>query len=537
MLWAGLQWLEAHVNVVNGLNVFPVPDGDTGTNMVLTIRSALAEVGRTSGSEVGTVTAAAAQGALMGARGNSGVILSQFLEGVAAGLRERVFFTAGDFARACQVGFEQAYQSVVRPVEGTILTVIRQVAQAAQESAGNSPDLVALFEHVVKMARVAQAGTPELLPVLKEAGVTDAGGQGLLYILEGALRFLKGEVVDRDPAGEKVPILQSTLGAETERYGYDVQFLIQGDGLEVDKIRTQIDSLGWSTVVSGDTNTVKVHIHAFDPDLPIRYGASQGRLSDVVIENMEEQARKFVREAGARRNLGLPDPGGATNWSGESLTDTAIICTAPGPGLVRLFYSLGASEVIFGGAGANPSTEELLGAISRARASHVLLLPNNGNVMMAAQKAQALALKNVQIVATRTIPQGIAALLAFNYQADFETNARWMEAEARNVQTIEVVQATRATRFNGLMVQSGDIIGLLDDVLLSVGQNYHEVALDVLVKGQVGPAEIATIYYGQDVPEDQARVLAEKMGRFLPELKIEVLAGGQPHYPYIISLE
>ncbi|HEX9926013.1 MAG TPA: DAK2 domain-containing protein, partial [Anaerolineae bacterium] len=325
LLRAGQGWLEAHVNVVNGLNVFPVPDGDTGTNLVLTMRSAMAHVAEAADDNVATIAAAAAQGALMGARGNSGVILSQFLRGLASSFEGHTVFTVGDFARAAQVGVQEAYKSVVKPVEGTILTVARAAADAARQNAATNDDLVAHLTEVVAAAKIAQAETPELLPVLKEAGVTDSGGQGLVYILEGSLRFLRGEPVDLDPAGEAAPLLQSSLGADEEAYGYDVQFLIQGESLDVGTIRQQIDSLGWSTVVVGDERLVKVHVHSRDPGVPISYGASQGIISDVVVENMETQAKEFVH--------------GHLATAGDPVGEIATVAVVPGSGLAQIFKS------------------------------------------------------------------------------------------------------------------------------------------------------------------------------------------------------
>lgn len=547
MLRAGQQWLEAHVNVVNGLNVFPVPDGDTGTNMWLTIYSAVREAEATADEGAGAVAAAAAHGALMGARGNSGVILSQFLEGLASGLAGQNAFTTADLARAARIGVDKAYCSVMAPVEGTILTVARRVAEAAQANAATNRDLVVLLGHMVEAGRVAQAQTPELLPVLKEAGVTDSGGQGLLYILEGVYRLLCGQPTAVDPAGEVVPVLQSSLGVEEESYGYDVQFLIQGEKLDVETIRAQIDGMGWSTVVVGDEHHVKIHVHATDPGRPISYGAGLGALSDVVVENMEVQARQFVR------SHMVP----AAGQLGQAITNTAIVCVAPGRGLAQIFRSLGAGLVLPGGQTMNPSTQELLEAIDRLETDNVLILPNNSNVILAAQQAQNLASKNVRVVATKTIPQGIAALLSFNYQADLETNARLLWEASQRVDTVEITRSVRDTRFNGLAIHSGDIIGLLNETLVSVGQDYDHVALDVLSRlGQngagpvrqpdyyppdfsrlAGKYELITIYFGQDRTERQAQRLADKICDACPDVLVEIHEGGQLFYPYIISLE
>ncbi|MFC1974875.1 DAK2 domain-containing protein [Chloroflexota bacterium] len=529
LLQSGQQWLQTHVDIVNSLNVFPVPDGDTGTNMVLTLRSALAKVEEVADHEVGIIAAVAAKGALMGARGNSGVILSQFLQGLAEGLKGQVTFTVADFAHATQLGAAQAYQGVIDPVEGTILTVARAVSDAAQQSAETTEDLVVLLTDVLAAAKIAQASTPSLLPVLKEAGVTDSGGQGLVYILEGGWRWLKNEPVDGDPAGLDVPAQVipnvATPGVATpsvveDTYGYDVQFLIQGAQLDIAEIRAYINSIGWSTLVVGDERLVKVHVHTHDPGIPISYGARQGIVSDVVVENLDEQARVFMH-------------GDAE----EESQDIVTIAVVPGPGLARIFQSLGVSQILSGGQTKNPSVEELLAAVNQVQADSVLILPNNPNVILAAQQSQSLTKKNVAVLSTQTIPQGIAALLSFNYQTDLETNVRRMSAAARQVQTIEVTQVVRDSDFNGFNIKTGDVIGLLDNQLVSAGQDYDDVSLDVFSQMDIDAYEIVTIYFGQDSSSGQANALARKISELYPDLEVEVHEGGQPHYQYIISLE
>jgi DAK2 domain fusion protein YloV len=537
MLRAGGQWLEAHRQVVNSLNVFPVPDGDTGTNMVLTMRSALAEAEIAGDDRVETVAAAIAHGALMGARGNSGVILSQFLQGLALSFAGQENFAGEDLARAVQQGVETAYQSVVNPVEGTILTVARKAAEAAQQRANTSRDLTVLLADMVAAAKVAEANTPELLPILKEAGVTDSGGQGLVYILEGSLRFLRGEPVEAGPASSTALLLPSTLTVEETTYGYDVQFLIQGERLNVEEIRAQIDRLGWSTLVVGNERTVKVHVHTQDPGIPLSYGASQGVLMDVVVENMEVQAKKFIQERGGTHVPPLSLPSQLTDRLRDSMTRIGTVCVAPSQGLAHILQSLGANQIVLGGQTMNPSPQELLEAIAKIHGSDVLILPNNGNVVMAAQQAQKLADKNVRVVPTKTIPQGIAALLSLNYQADLEANAERMLSAAKQVQTVEITRAVRDTSLSGFNIKSGDVMGLLNDELVSVGQDDDEVTLDVLAKVEAEAHEIITIYFGQECSPAKAGTLAEKIRALYPELEVEVHDGGQPYYHYIISLE
>ena len=525
-LQAAGRWLEKHAAAVNALNVFPVPDGDTGTNMLLTMNAALAEIERSPEDSVSAIAQAVAHGALMGARGNSGVILSQILRGFARSLNGKEVFTTQEFAQAAQEASKTAYQGVVKPVEGTILTVVREAARAAQEAAAHTMDIVEVLSHVVETARATNALTPELLPVLKEAGVVDAGGQGLVYLLEGALRYLRGESVDVDTEMEAVVDLKPTLGAGEEGYGYDVQFLIKGEGLNVDEIRRTIDAMGESTLVVGDATTVKVHVHVHDPGIPISYGVSQGVISDVVVENMDEQYQGFVMDQ-ARAAVAT-----------EETTGIATVCVVPGDGLRRVFESLGVSAIVPGGQTMNPSTQEILEAIESVSADQVLVLPNNSNVILAARQACELSSKRVIVVPTKTIPQGISAMLAFNFQADLETNARRMEERATTeVQTIEVTRAVRSTQINDIQVAEGDVIGLLNDQLVAAGKDYHQIVLEVLRQASAEDYEVTTIYFGQDATQEEADALAEQIAQAYPNLETEVHEGGQAHYRYILSLE
>ncbi len=533
MLQAGRRWLESHVHIVNALNVFPVPDGDTGINMLLTMRSALEETEQTVDQRVGVMAQAVAHGALMGARGNSGVILSQFLHGLALGLEGKATFTAEVLAHATQLGVEKAYQSMVEPVEGTILTVARQAALAAQQSAGrNHQDLLTLLNDIVAGAKLAQAKTPELLPVLKEAGVTDSGGQGLVYILEGALRFIRAEPVSIDLSNEATPRLKPMPGADAESYGYDVQFLIRGSKLDLEEIRAQMNGLGQSTLVVGDEHIVKVHLHTADPGLSIRYGASQGIVEDVIIQDMEEQARQFLQE-----RIHNPLNGILPVSSKGAMLNIATICVAPGDGLAQIFHSLGVNQVLSGGQTMNPSTQELLEAINLVEADTVLVLPNHSNAISAARQAGSLSSKNVQVIPTKTVPQGIAALLSFNYQADLASNVQRMLDAVQQVQTIEVAQAVRDSTFDGFKIKAGDVVGFLNNRLQGIGQSFEEVVLDLLAKIEIEPYEILTLYFGQDSSPDQARHLADNIEGRYPELEIDIHQGGQSHYQYIISLE
>ncbi len=493
--------------------------------MLLTMNAALTEIERSPEDSISAIIQAVAHGALMGARGNSGVILSQIFRGFAHSLDGKADLSAQEFAQAAQEACKTAYQGVVKPVEGTILTVAREAARAAREAADHTDDIIEVLVQVVETARVTNAFTPELLPVLKEAGVVDAGGQGLVYILEGALRYMQGESVETDMEMDAVVDLKSTLGAGEQGYGYDVQFLIKGEALDVEDIRETIGSMGESTLVVGDSHLVKVHVHVQDPGIPISYGVRQGVISDVIVENMEEQYQEFV--------MGRARSSVAT----EEVTDIATVCVVPGDGLRRVFQSLGASAIIHGGQTMNPSTQEILNAIEGVGAQKVLVLPNNSNVILAARQACELSNKQAIVVPTKTIPQGIGALLAFNYQADLETNAERMLHATSEIQTVEVTRAVRSTQINGIGVTEGDVIGLLNDQLVAAGQDYTAVVLDVLSQTATEDYEVATIYFGQDASQEEAEALADQIIERYPNLEVEVHEGGQAYYRHILSLE
>lgn len=516
-------WFEQHVQAVNALNVFPVPDGDTGTNMMLTLQSAIKEVGDNPGDSASDVMQKVAHGALMGARGNSGVILSQLLRGMARYLHKKDVFTAADLAAAMREGAVTAYKGVLKPVEGTILTVAREVADACARAVEDTDDIVALLETAVEEARHSVSRTPSLLAVLKEAGVVDAGGQGLAIILEGALRFARGESVEMLTT-HALPPEMAVPHADAE-YGYDTQFIIHGHDLDVEAIRQRISEMGDSVMVVGDSTTVKVHVHTPTPGTPINYGASLGSISHVIVEDMQQQYQEFI-QAQTKPPV-----------SAEEICNTATVAVAPGAGLRRVFESLGASAVVSGGQTMNPSTEELLKAIEGVKADNVIVLPNNRNVILSAQQAKTLSHKNVFVIPTKTIPQGIAALLAFNYQADAATNAQIMEKAFGHVQTVEVTRAVRSARVNGLVVHEGDVIGLINGDLKVSGNDYHQVMLDALESLPLDENEILTVYYGENVGEAEAQALADKIKAQFSHLEVEIINGGQPHYPYILSLE
>lgn len=522
-LEAGLTWLEQHAEAINSLNVYPVPDGDTGTNMVLTMQSAVKELGASQDHSASAVSQAVAQGALMGARGNSGVILSQVFRGFARVLQGHDTFNAAELANALTEGCVLAYRGVMRPVEGTMLTVAREASEACQIAVRETDDLAHVLEEAMNEAKRSVARTPTLLQVLRDAGVVDAGGQGLAVIMEGAVKFIRGEPLAKSVAYEKVADLRAPSPQEGG-YGYDTQFLIQGHDLRVDEIRQTLAAMGESLLVVGDSETVKVHIHTQDPGVPISYASQIGTLSRIIVEDMQQQYQEFIRSH-------------APPAAAEELSNIGTVVVAPGAGFRRVFESLGASAVVPGGQTMNPSTQELLTAIEGARAPSVIVLPNNRNVILSAQQAKALSKKNVFVVPTRTIPQGVGALLAFNFQADAATNARLMEQAAGRVRTGEITRAVRAVKVNGIEVREGDIIGLVDGELTITGPDLATAVLRVVSTMDREDAEVITVYYGEGVTKPEADDIAAKIASEFPEQTVEVVEGSQPHYPFIVSLE
>lgn len=532
LIKAGLAWLQHHQAAINALNVYPVPDGDTGTNMVLTMRSAWAEIEESPQRNVGQVARQVAHGALMGARGNSGVILSQIWRGFARSLDGKEVYRADDLAAACGEAAATAYQGVVKPVEGTILTVSRAVADAASEAAQDTDNLIVMLERMVFAAHEAVVLTPSLLPVLEEAGVVDAGGQGLFIILEGMLRYMRGEGVAQDVRlAESVDLMPQALGSSEVGYEYDVQYLVVGDALDVDAIRKRVAEMGECPLVVGDPTTLKVHVHVSDPGVPISYGASLGSLRDVLVEDMQAQYQDFVVER--EPSSSAPPPAQTSQEIGE----IGVVAVVPGEGLARVFRSLGVSAVVPGGQTMNPSTNDLLEAIANLPTDQVIVLPNNSNVILAAEQSRELSSKSVAVVPTRFVPEGVAALLALNYQADLERNVAAMRDAMQEVETGEVTVATRSATVDGVRVADGEIIGLHNGEIKVTDETVEGVVRALLREMNSPHREIITLYWGEDVSEDDANTLAELVEEDWPDQVVELVPGGQPHYPYIVSVE
>lgn len=536
---AGLTWLETHQERVNRLNVFPVPDGDTGTNMFLTMRKACDEITTSDEAHVGKVSRAIADGALLGARGNSGVILSQWWRGFAEALDGHSYFDGWLFAQACRHAVELAYKAVVKPVEGTILTVTREAMEAVVESTqSNETNLKTLFETKVYAAYDALQHTPDLLPVLKQAGVVDSGGQGWTFIIEGMLRVLRGEEVvlrphetglDQGAGGWQ----EALLPEDDEGYGYDVQFLMHGEKMNVATVRKAISEIGWSTLVVGDDQLIKVHVHVHDPGVPISYAIQIGaELDDVVVENMQRQYYRYVANRSVREEEGFTPVEGI-----------AVIAVAAGEGLRHIFAQadVGGAYVIAGGQTMNPSTEDFLKAIQKLPNEEIILLPNNPNVRMAAQQAAALTKdKKVTVVSSRSIPQGIAAMVEYingRDSLDLQALTEAMSDSLNNVITCEVTKAVRDAALDGISAREGQYIGLIDDKLSSAGDTLFAVVSDMLHKAGADRRELITLYYGDAITEADAKSLVGQLAVDFSDQEIQIINGGQPLYPYIISVE
>jgi len=557
---AAVANLEAHVEEINSLNVYPVPDGDTGSNMLATVKAALDEAEAVAGEPADRVAAAISFGALMGARGNSGVITSQIFRGMAEGLGGKRRFNGLDLAHALSQGAKTAYGAVAKPVEGTILTVIRESAAAAVAAAERDNDIESVLASTLEAAERSVARTPSLLAILREAGVVDSGGQGLYRLFQGALLHLTGKTPvsvarERMATGPK----PSTLVAHAdEGFGYETMFLLRAVGhqpLDVDAIRDHLEAIGESVLVAGDGRALKVHVHNERPDLVIGFGLTLGDLSRITVENLDNQARD-VRETRAAAFTGSADAGdagGAAASAGGKVTDAAdgtngtapisdlaqlaVIAVTAGDGLAAIFRDFGVAAVVQGGQSANPSTGELLEAVKSVPAREVLLLPNNPNVVLAARQVADMSDRHVSVVPTRNAAEGFAALLALDPNLDARQNVAPMTDAGRGVQTIVVTEAVRDATIGGRKVRKGQTIALdPDDGLVAVDSDRQKsvlAAMTALVPGY----ELVTIFYGDGADLAETEAMARRIGTVIPGIEIEVRHGGQPFYRYLISAE
>jgi len=527
MLIAGTGWLKKIVPSINALNVYPVPDGDCGTNMLLTMHSSLAEAAKLDNDAgISVMSEAIAKGALMGARGNSGVILSQIWRGLFDGMGTKETVDAQGLSLALKQASEVAYSALTNPVEGTILTVIRDAATAAEKEASiNGANLLSTMEAAVVAARASVKNTPNLLPVLKDSGVVDAGGHGLYTLLEGALLHLKADIDDRSPdlLTTRLPldVQLPQVPKDEEPFGFCTQFMIRGENLNAAEIENKLMDMGSSLMVVGGSSAIRVHIHTLDPDEVLRVASSYGRLVDKEINNMDEQHIEFL----------------VIHQEKITKLGTAIISVVNGDGMVDVFCDLGVSAVIPGGQTMNPSTMDMLQTVEKVTPDNIIFLPNNKNVIPTALLVQSITEKRIEVIPTETIPQGISALIAFIPENDFEINVEQMKQAVSTVRTIEITKATRNTKANGIKVEKGEIIGLLDGELLGVGDSNWNVIFQLLERIDAATASILTLYFGKDADENEAEQISERIHQEYPEMKIGVVNGGQPNYTYIISLE
>ena len=541
---SGVAWLGEHKSLIDSLNVFPVPDGDTGTNMYLTVSAALKEAEKSDSASVGDVAEAIALGSLMGARGNSGVILSQLLRGFAKRLHGLKTADAMDLAAAFQEGSNVAYKAVMRPVEGTILTVARVGARAGVQAARSGADIPGVVDEALRQGEIILEKTPEMLPALKEAGVVDAGGKGLVVLFQGFARGIKGEPVERMadvPADERIvrkPEKEPTRLKHDIEYAYCTELIIRGSDLDPDAIKRALlgDVVGDSMLVVGNGNTVKVHMHSNTPGSILEICMGYGSLHEIDIDNMEDQHEEFEGAAGQQPGLPL-EP---SEDEPRELKDVGVVAVAAGDGVEKILRSLGADVVITGGQTMNPSIQDIADGVRMAHAREVIVLPNNGNVVLTAQQAAGvpdIGDTKVHVVPSKTVPQGLAALLVMTPYAPLEENVAKMVDAIGRVVSAEITYAVRDSTFNGIEIHENDIIGIIDGDLQVVGESVDEVVRHTFGEMHSGDHEIATIIYGFGVTEEEAESLVSSLAEEYPDIEFEVQYGGQPLYYYLISVE
>ncbi len=545
MFLAGAANLEAKKEYINELNVFPVPDGDTGTNMTLTIMSAAKEVNALEKPDMASIAKAISSGSLRGARGNSGVILSQLLRGFTKEIREYEEIDAAVLARACERATATAYKAVMKPKEGTILTVAKGAAQKAQEMAETTEDLEVFLAEVIKYAEEVLAQTPEMLPVLKEAGVVDSGGQGLVEVLHGAFDAFQGKEVDYTAieAGPAVKMVKPGEQAETDiKFGYCTEFIIMTEKQFSEKDETEfkayLESIGDSIVCVADEDVVKVHVHTNDPGLAIQKALTFGQLSRIKIDNMrEEHQEKLIKDA-EKAAAAQAEAAAAKEKKKEPRKQVGFIAVSIGDGMNEIFRELGVDYIIEGGQTMNPSTDDMLTAIDNVNADHIFILPNNKNIILAANQARSLTKdKDILVVPTKTVPQGITAVINYMPEADVDTNFETMQEGIKNVKTGQVTYAVRDTKIDDKVIHEGDIMGIGDQGILSVGQSVEETTKSMLSQMVDEDTELISIYYGQDVLAEDAERLAETIGEKYPDADVDLHSGGQPIYYYVVSVE
>ena len=540
MFLAGAANLEAKKEFINELNVFPVPDGDTGTNMTLTILSAAKEVKALENPDMVAIAKAISSGSLRGARGNSGVILSQLLRGFTKEIREHKEIDTITLAKACERATSTAYKAVMKPKEGTILTVAKGASQKAAELAETTEDLDTFISEVINYAQEVLEKTPEMLPVLKEAGVVDSGGQGLLEVMRGAYDAFQGKEIDYSAieASAGTKMVKPSEQAETEiKFGYCTEFIIMLEKEFTAKDETEfkayLESIGDSIVCVADDDIVKIHVHTNDPGLAIQKALTYGQLSRMKIDNMrEEHQERLIKDA---EKLAAQQ---AEAKKAEPRKEVGFIAVSIGEGMNEIFRELGADYIIEGGQTMNPSTEDMLNAIDQVNAEHIFILPNNKNIILAANQAQALTEdKDIIVVPSKTVPQGITAIINYMPDADAQTNLEAMIEGIENVKTGQVTYAVRDTHIDDKEIHEGDIMGIGDSGILAVGQSVEETTKEMLAQLVDEDTELISLYYGQDVQEESAENFAQEIEDLYPDVDVDVHSGGQPIYYYVLSVE
>ena len=536
MFLSGAKNLEAKKEWINELNVFPVPDGDTGTNMTLTIMSAASEVSALSDPTMKTLAKAISSGSLRGARGNSGVILSQLLRGFTRVIEKADKVDAPTFARAFEKGVETAYKAVMKPKEGTILTVARGAAEKAMEIAEDCENLENFFADVIAEAEAVLARTPEMLPVLKEAGVVDSGGQGLLEVLKGAFDGYLGKEIDLTFEKPKSGVSVKPVSAEESdiKFGYCTEFIIMLEKEFPEKeehaFKEYLMSIGDSLVVVADDEIVKVHVHTNDPGQAIQKALTYGQLSNMKIDNMRlEHHEKVIKEA---------EKMAAQQAAQEPAKEVGFISVSVGDGMGQIFRELGADYLIEGGQTMNPSTEDVLQAIAHVNAENIFIFPNNKNIILAANQARDLTEdKNIIVIPTKTIPQGITALISYVPDKTVEQNTEEMMEAMKHVKTGQITYAVRDTKIDDKEIRQGDIMGIGDHGMLAVGKEIEDTAVATVQEMADEDCEIISIYYGSDVTAEDAEQLAARLEELYPDFGVELHEGGQPIYYYVVSVE
>ena len=527
------NFLEINKEHVNDLNVFPVPDGDTGTNMSKTIKSAVKQVTESDAKELGALAAEMSRGALMGARGNSGVILSQLFRGFAEGLKGHDVLTVPVLAAAMKSASEMTYLAVMKPTEGTILTVGRESADFAVKHAKKYSDLILFGEAVLEKAKESLANTPNLLPVLKEAGVVDAGGQGLVTIMEGALKALKGEAVlgtaeEGSPQG-KEKIERKEISTDDIKFGYCTEFIVNTESNHVDDLKADLIPRGDSLIVVGDDSMIKVHVHTNDPGLAIQSALNYGFLKDIKVDNMRLQhsERLFTDYEVEASNAKAP----------EEMKPYGFVSICAGKGIEEIFRQVGVDYLVTGGQTMNPSTEDILAGIDRVNAEHIFVLPNNSNIFLAAEAAADISEKEVTVLKTRSIPEGINACIHFMPDKGVEENVETMMEAVDDLTTGQVTYAVRDTEMDGIAIKKGDYIGLSGKKILAKGESVNDTTIEMIKKMVDEDAAFVSLYAGEDVSAEDVEALEERLEEAFPDMDIEIMRGEQPIYYYLISVE